>query len=179
MEDDGTVTGLHSAHQPPDGIAALVENRTVPSVQVRIDGSPEGVPILPHDIPARLSQLGAQDVSRQTVTGSKLADLDDAERIRLRQFIERNQGDASLASLSNEELDGVLGLTARDGETTSPTLVHQRGEIVRTDVMDLCQLSRDQASRLLARLVKAGILVAQGDWRWRKYLAGPGRREAE
>jgi ATP-dependent DNA helicase RecG len=157
-EDDGTVTGLHSAHQPPDGIAALVGNRTVPSVQVRIetlvvdgktiakisvpkvnqvvattagsyfkrrlkhDGSPESVPILPHDIPARLSQLGAQDVSRQPVAGSKLTDLDDAERMRLRQFIERNQGDASLASLSNEELDGVLGLTSRDGETTSPTL---------------------------------------------------------
>jgi ATP-dependent DNA helicase RecG len=69
-----------------------------------------------------LSQLGAQDVSRQPVAGSKLTDLDDAERIRLRQFIERNQGDASLASLSNEELDGVLGLTGRDGETTSPTL---------------------------------------------------------
>ncbi len=157
MEDDGTVTGLHSAHQPPDGIAALVGNRTVPSVQARVetlavegksiakifvpklsqivattagsyfkrrlkhDGSPENVPILPHDIPARLSQLGAQDVSRQPVAGSKITDLDDAERTRLRQFIERNQGDASLASLSNEELDGVLGLTARGGETT-PTL---------------------------------------------------------
>jgi ATP-dependent DNA helicase RecG len=158
MEDDGSITGLHAAHQPPDGIAALVGNRTVPSVQVRIetlveegktiakisvpkvnqvvattagsyfkrrlkhDGSPENVPILPHDIPARLSQLGAQDVSRQPVAGSKLADLDEAERIRLRQFIERNQGDAALASLSNEELDGVLGLTSRDGETISPTL---------------------------------------------------------
>ena len=158
VEDDGTATGLHPAHQPPDGIAPLVGNRTVPSVQVRIetlavegktiakisvpkvnqvvattagsyfkrrlkhDGTPENVPILPHDIPARLSQLGAQDVSRQPVAGSKLADLDDAERIRLRQFIERNQGDAALASLSNEELDGVLGLTSRDGETISPTL---------------------------------------------------------
>ena len=37
LEDDGTATGLHLAHQPPDGIAALVGNRTVPSVQVRIE----------------------------------------------------------------------------------------------------------------------------------------------
>jgi ATP-dependent DNA helicase RecG len=109
MEDDGTATGLHVAHQPPDGIAALVGNRIVPSVQVRIetlavegktiakisvpkvnqvvattagsyfkrrlkhDGSPESVPILPHDIPARLSQLGAQDVSRQPVAGENAA----------------------------------------------------------------------------------------------------------
>jgi hypothetical protein len=33
VEDDGTAAGLHSAHQPPDGIAPLVGNRTVPSNQ--------------------------------------------------------------------------------------------------------------------------------------------------
>jgi len=38
--------------------------------------------------------------------------------------------------------------------------------------MDLCQLSEDQAARLLARMTKAGILIAKGDKRWRTYEMG-------
>jgi hypothetical protein len=38
--------------------------------------------------------------------------------------------------------------------------------------MDLCQLSEDQATRLLARMTKAGVLIAKGDKRWRTYEIG-------
>lgn len=90
--------------------------------RLKHDGTPENVPMLPHEIPTRMGQLGLQDASRQPVPGAVLADLDEAERFRLRQFIERNSGDPSLASLSDEELDGVLGLTSRVDGVLSPTL---------------------------------------------------------
>jgi ATP-dependent DNA helicase RecG len=51
--------------------------------------------------------------------------------------------------------------------------VVQHGQIGNADVMDLCRLSADQAKRLLRRLVSNGVLVADGDNRWRRYLAGP------
>ena len=158
VEDDGTPSGLHESHFPPDGIAALISNRTSPSLSVHVeslvieghhiarvrvpkarsviatsggtylrrrlkhDGSPEAVPFLPHEIPARLSQLGAQDISRQPVPGATLADLDSTERARLRQFIERNQGDAALTGLDDGELDAALGLVTREAGGLMPTL---------------------------------------------------------
>lgn len=51
--------------------------------------------------------------------------------------------------------------------------VRTHGQIVRSDVVDLCGLGTDQATRLLARLVEEGVLVAEGDRRWRRYLPGP------
>jgi ATP-dependent DNA helicase RecG len=56
--------------------------------------------------------------------------------------------------------------------------VEQNGSIVRSDVMELCRLTKDQARRLLQRLVKEGLLVAEGDRRWRKYSAAPRKAEA-
>jgi len=38
VEDDGTVTGLHTLHQTrPEQLAALIANRTVPPIQVSVD----------------------------------------------------------------------------------------------------------------------------------------------
>jgi len=51
--------------------------------------------------------------------------------------------------------------------------VQQHGQIVRSEVMGLCGLGPDQATRLLARLVEKRALVPQGERRWRKYLPGP------
>lgn len=90
--------------------------------RLKHDGTPENVPLLPHDIPSRLSQLGVQDVSRQPVPNAVLSDLDPLERGRLRRFIERSNGEPALLALSDEELDGVLGFTLRDGKATSVTL---------------------------------------------------------
>jgi ATP-dependent DNA helicase RecG len=87
------------------------------------DGRPECVPFLPHEISTRLSDLGSLDATAQPVPGATLDDLDDVERGRLRQFVERYQGDSSLLDLSNEELDGALGLTVRTGDGRKPTLL--------------------------------------------------------
>jgi predicted HTH transcriptional regulator len=37
VEDDGTPTGLHPVHDPPEQLPALVANRTVPSVYVSVE----------------------------------------------------------------------------------------------------------------------------------------------
>ncbi len=47
------------------------------------------------------------------------------------------------------------------------------GQIVRSDVVDLCGIGAAQASRVLARLVKEEELAAESKVRWRKYLPGP------
>ncbi len=86
------------------------------------DGRPECVPLLPEEHPSRLSDLGVLDSSSLPVPGAELTDLDPVERGRFRQFIERFRGDRALLDLSDEELDGAMGLVVRDGEKRTPTL---------------------------------------------------------
>lgn len=90
--------------------------------RMRIDGKPECVPFLPHEFGTRLSDLGVVDPSGQPIPGATLADIDPAERARLRQFVERFQGDRSLLDLDDEQLDGALGLTVRTEADRVPTL---------------------------------------------------------
>lgn len=78
--------------------------------------------MLPHEIQTRLSELGALDATAQPVPGSTRDDLDPAERARLRQFVTRFKGDDALSHLSDEEMDGALGLVVRDGPTMTPSL---------------------------------------------------------
>jgi ATP-dependent DNA helicase RecG len=51
------------------------------------------------------------------------------------------------------------------------------GRIRRPDVVRLCRLSEDQATRLLKRLTDEGRLLAEGDKRGRTYIL-PGSRES-
>ena len=68
------------------------------------------------------SALLQADLSARPVEGAALEDLDPVERARLRQFIEANNGDAALLELGDDELDGALGLTVREGDHRVPTL---------------------------------------------------------
>ncbi len=45
----------------------------------------------------------------------------------------------------------------------------QHGKVRRADVMQLCHLSKDQASRLLRRMTTEDMLRSYGDGRWRYY----------
>lgn len=47
VEDDGTPTGLHAAHQDAIRLAAMVGNRTRPSLSVRTHFSPSIMCLLP------------------------------------------------------------------------------------------------------------------------------------
>ncbi len=160
VEDDGTPTGLHSAHQNLTGLPGLVAARTSPALTITVDahavsgvhvarivvpkslysdvsttrgmylrrrikqdGTPECVPMLPHERSSRANRIGLSDASAQVVVGATLADFDPLERERLRQAIQTYGGDRVLLELDDEALDGALGFTARSvsGERV-PTL---------------------------------------------------------
>lgn len=91
--------------------------------RIKHDGTPECVPMLPHDRVSRASSFGILDVSAQPVAGATLADFDPLERERLRQAVQQYGGDRVLLELDDEALDGALGLTARQPDGSRlPTL---------------------------------------------------------
>lgn len=81
--------------------------------RIKYDGTPECVPMLPHERISRASTFGLVDVSAQAVAGCTLADFDPLERERLRQAVRRHGGDRVLLDLDDEALDGALGFTQR------------------------------------------------------------------
>lgn len=81
--------------------------------RIKHDGTPECVPMLPHERISRASSFGLVDVSAQPVLGCTLADFDPLERERLRQAVQQYGGDRVLLELDDEALDGALGLTQR------------------------------------------------------------------
>ncbi|TVP50630.1 MAG: ATPase, partial [Halomonas sp.] len=159
VEDNGTPTGLHEAHQNLLGLPGLVAARTSPSLAISVtqhetggvsvariqvpksrsevattsgmylrrrlkqDGTPENIPMLPHERSSRASHFGLADTSAQPVAGTTLADFDPLERERLRQTIRQYGGDRVLLELDDEALDGALGFTTRtDTGERVPTL---------------------------------------------------------
>lgn len=78
------------------------------------DGTPQCVPMLPHERISRASSFGLADVSAQPVAGCTLADFDPLERERLRQAVQQYGGDRVLLELDDEALEGALGLTVRE-----------------------------------------------------------------
>lgn len=156
VENDGTVTGLHSQHLDFVQLAAFIANRTVPPISVRtelieaehpvlaitipqsrsivassngkiqrrrikMDGTPENVPMYPHEINSRLSDLSLLDFSAQPVPGASYEDLDPLERERLRRIIRVYNGEKYLLELSDEELDKALQLVTSINDTLLPT----------------------------------------------------------
>ena len=101
---------------------AVSEVATASGVYVRRrlkhDGTPECVPMLPHDRISRAATLGLLDVSAQPVAGATLADFNPLERERLRQAVQKYGGDRVLLELDDEAMDGALGLSVRlpDGQ---------------------------------------------------------------
>lgn len=158
IEDDGRVSGIVKHHQDPIGLAALIANRTRPSLSVRteilysddlpvmaisipksysviatvsgkilkrrlkVDGSPEVIPMYPYEIYTRLSDLRKLDFSTQPIQDGTAEDLDPNQLFRLRETIQNQNGDQQLLALSDEELEQALRLTMRVGEVVYPTL---------------------------------------------------------
>lgn len=158
VEDDGVITGVHKQHADEIGVAALIANKTVPSVAVRaeviveegkdilrieipmsrtivasadgkilrrrlkIDGTPENVPMYPYEINTRLSQLSLLDFSAQIIVDATVEDLDANERQRLRSIIKMRKGERALLELSDEELDKALRLVKEENGKIYPTV---------------------------------------------------------
>ena len=87
------------------------------------DGTPQCVPLYPHEIDRRASDLALLDVTERPVLEASADDLDPLERERLRQIIDRYRGDRSLLDLPDAELDGALGLTVEEGGRVVPTVL--------------------------------------------------------
>jgi ATP-dependent DNA helicase RecG len=90
--------------------------------RLQANGEPECVPYLPHEFAARQTSFGLLDLSAKPVAGATLDDLNPVERLRLRQFIERYNGDQVLLDLDDHQLDAALGLIVRTAAGFLPTL---------------------------------------------------------
>lgn len=85
------------------------------------NGKPEAVPFYPHEFIQRLSSVNLFDTSEMPILDLTVKDLNPIERVRIREAIKTYRGDASLLSLSDEELDGALGLVVEVDGILRPT----------------------------------------------------------
>lgn len=186
VEDDGQITGVHEQHADEIGVAALIANKTVPSVSVRaeiiaeegcevlkievpmsktivasadgkilrrrlkIDGTPENVPMYPYEISTRLSELSLLDYSAQIIGNATMEDLDPNERQRLRSIIKMRKGDRSLLELTDEELDKALQLVKEENGVIYPT------------VTGMLLIGKEERLQELVPTAKASFQVLEG-----------------
>ena len=91
--------------------------------RLKMDGTPEVVPMYSYEIPSRLSELGLLDFSAQPLPGATMNDLDPNQRVRLRKIIQNRQGgEKTLLSLPDDELDIALRLVTDVGGKLIPTV---------------------------------------------------------
>ena len=89
--------------------------------RIKGDGTPENIPLYPHEITSRLSELSLLDFSAQPVPGAQYQDLDPIERERLRSIIRSYNGEKYLLELSDEELDKAMQFVVTMEEKLIPT----------------------------------------------------------
>lgn len=90
--------------------------------RLKLDGTPENVPMYPYEINTRLSELSLLDFSSQTLLDATIDDLDSNERVRLRKIIKMRKGDKSLLDLTDEELDKALRIVKEENGRLYPTV---------------------------------------------------------
>ena len=89
--------------------------------RIKGDGTPENIPLYPHEIATRLSELSLLDFSAQPVPGAQYQDLDPIERVRLRGIIRSYNGEKNLLDLSDEELDKAMQFVVSMEDRLVPT----------------------------------------------------------
>ena len=117
--------------------------------RIKADGTPENVPMYPHEISSRLSDLSLLDYSGLCVPDAQYGDLDPVERNRLRNIIRMNpQGEQNLLELDDEELDKALRLVGEHNGTLIPTFCGML-LIGRTDSLRRCVPTAESAFQVL------------------------------
>ena len=89
--------------------------------RIKGDGTPENIPLYPHEIATRLSELSLLDFSAQPVPDAQYQDLDPIERERLRVIIRSYNGEKNLLDLSDEELDKAMQFVVSKEDRLVPT----------------------------------------------------------
>jgi ATP-dependent DNA helicase RecG len=90
--------------------------------RIKADGTPETIPMYPHEYTTRLTNLSLLDFSTQPLPEANLNDFDPLERQRLRNIIRMYRGEAALLELNDEELDRALQFVRRVGDVDVPTV---------------------------------------------------------
>lgn len=117
---DGKTVGMLAVPHSPNLVAT--SDGMMLRRRLKMDGSPESVPLYPHEIVQRQSSLGRLDPSAMPLPDVSVADMDPIQRIRIRQAIQKYGGDKSLLPLSDDELDGALGFVRTVAGVRRPTL---------------------------------------------------------
>ena len=90
--------------------------------RMKIDNTPENVPMYPTEMATRLSDLRLLDYSTMIVLEGSLADIDPLELERLRRIVLAYNGDKALLELDDGELLKALGFTREQNGTIYPTI---------------------------------------------------------
>ena len=90
--------------------------------RMKIDHTPENVPMYPTEMATRLSDLRLLDYSTMIVLEGSLADIDPLELERLRRIVLAYNGDRALLELDDRELLKALGFTREQNGTVYPTI---------------------------------------------------------
>lgn len=90
--------------------------------RIKVDGTPENIPMFPLEYSGRLSELGLLDYSAQVLPESSYDDIDADERTRLRKLIRTNRGESALLELTDEDLDKALGVAREVDGQLRPTV---------------------------------------------------------
>ena len=89
--------------------------------QIKMDGTPENIPMYPYEINTRLTDLSLLDYSAQPVPNAQYSDLDSVEREHLRNILRNYNGEKLLLDLDDEALDKALQLVTQVGDNLVPT----------------------------------------------------------
>jgi ATP-dependent DNA helicase RecG len=135
---------------PQSGTLVATSDGKILRRRLKTDGAPENVPLYPHEIQQRQAFFRIADPSSQPVAETCLDDLDPLERERLRSIIQKQHGEQGLLRLSDEELDGALGLTTLTGGSRYPTLA------------GLLLIGKEESLRCLVPTHEAAFQVLEG-----------------
>lgn len=119
--------------------------------RLKVDGTPEVIPMFSYEIVTRLSELALLDFSARPLAGATIGDFDPNQRIRLRNIIQTKPGgEKNLLSLTDDELDKALRFTKEVDGKVYPT------------VTGMLILGKENRIAELMPTVKASFQVLEG-----------------
>ena len=118
--------------------------------QIKMDGTPENVPMYPYEYNTRLSDLSLLDYSAQPVPNAHYSDLDPVQREHLRSILRNQNGEKALLELEDEDLDKALRL-----------VISVEGRLVPT-FAGILLIGRQECLREYAPTAEAAFISYQG-----------------